>query len=156
MSTTTSGTRAYRLDRAVVLRVVGPLFVLVGVAWMFLTAVGGGAAPAVVMAVLTLALALGSAVALYRPPIVVALTEGGYRVSLVRGAGVSAASWSDVEYVDTNVAGGAPSIIITLHGGRTTVIPLSLLGRHHVDTQRDIHNRLNTAFGYRHLGPREP
>lgn len=156
MSTTTSGTRAYRLDRAVVLRVVGPFFVLVGVAWMLLTAVGGGATPALVLAVLTLAVALGGAVALYRPPVVVALSEDGYRVSLIRGAGVSAASWSDVDSVDTNLAGGAPSIVITLHGSRTTVIPLSLLGRHHVDAQRDIHNRLNTAFGYRHLGPRQP
>ena len=157
MSTTSSsGTKSYRLDRAVVLRVVGPFFVLVGVAWILLAAVGGGATPALVMTVLTLALALASAVALHRPPIVVVLTASGYRVCLVRGAGVSAAGWSDVESVDTNLAGGAPSIVITLHTGNRTVIPLSLLGRHHVDAQRDIHDRLNTAFGYRHLGPRQP
>jgi hypothetical protein len=156
MSTTSSGTMSYRLDRAVVLRVVGPFFVLVGVAWVVLTAVGGGATPALVLAVLTLALVLGGALALYRPPTVVALSEDGYRVSLVRGAGVTAADWSDVESVDTKLAGGAPSIVVTLRGGGTTVIPLSLLGRQHVDAQRDIHNRLNTAFGYRHLGPRQP
>ena len=66
-------------------------------------------------------------------------------------AGTTTAEWDDVESVDSGVVRGTPAIVLALTGGRSTVVPLSLLGRRNVEAQRDIHKRLNDAYGYRHL-----
>jgi hypothetical protein len=63
---------------------------------------------------------------------VVRLTEAGYAVRFLRGAGVMAAEWSDVEGVFSAHVSGSACLVIRLHDGRTTVIPVAAL-----DTDRD-------------------
>jgi hypothetical protein len=145
------GTTTYRVDAAVVIRVVGPLFVLVGLAWVLVVLTAGRSAALLVVALVTIALAAAAALASIRPPRVLILTDAGFRVSLVRGAGTKAGSWDEVESADSGMAGRSSSIVLTLTSGRSTVIPIYLLGRRNVEAQRDIHDRLNTAYGYRHL-----
>jgi hypothetical protein len=151
------GTTTYRVDAAVVVRLVGALFVLVGlvwvavVLWVVVVLTAGRSAALVVVALVTVTLAGAAVLALMRPPRVLILTDTGFRVSLVRGAGTKAGSWDEVESADSGMAGRSSSIVLTLTSGRSTVIPIYLLGRRNVEAQREIHDRLNTAYGYRHL-----
>jgi hypothetical protein len=141
----------YRLDPAVVLRVAGSLLVVLGVACLVVALAVGTSPLLLVLAALTVVLVVVGAVTAARPPRVLTLSDRGFRVSLVRGAGTNAAHWDDVESVDSGVVRGTPAIVLALTGGRSTVVPLSLLGRRNVEAQRDIHDRLNDAYGYRHL-----
>ncbi len=147
----TGGPTTYRLDPAVVLRAAGPVFVVVGVCWVLLALAGGGTALRALVALLTLALLVAAVVALIRPPRVLTLSADGFRVSMVRGVGAASADWSEVDSVDIRVARGSPSIVVALTGGRSSVVPLSLLGRRGLEALREIHDRLNQAHGYRHL-----
>jgi hypothetical protein len=149
------GTTSYRIDAAVVVRVVGSLFVVVGLAWVLVILTAGRSAALVAVAVVTVVLAAGAVWASIRPPRVLTLSEDGFRVSFVRGAGSKTGTWDEVEAVDAGLAGRSPSIVLTLTSGRSTVIPVSLLGRRNVEAQRDMHDRLNDAYGYRHLTPRD-
>ena len=141
----------YRLDAAVVLRVVGSLFVVLGLACLVAAVTVGSSPLVLVLALLTVLLVVVGAVATLRPPRILTLSDRGFRVSLVRGAGTTSAEWEDVESVESGVVRGTPAIVLALTGGRSTVVPLSLLGRRNVEAQRDIHQRLNDAYGYRHL-----
>ena len=141
----------YRLDAAVMVRVLGPLFVATGVAWVAVTLTGFASWIVLVMATVTLVLVVASVVAVVRPPRVMTLSDTGFHVFLVRGAGATAGTWMEVDSVETTAARGVPSIVMLLSGGRSTVIPLSLLGRRAIEAQREIHDRLNAAHGYRHL-----
>ncbi|MDX6318078.1 MAG: hypothetical protein QOD35_1478 [Nocardioidaceae bacterium] len=145
------GPTSYRLDPAVLLRVAGSLLVVLGLACVVVVVTVGSSPLLLVLAALTVLLVVVGAVATLRPPRILTLSDRGFRVSLVRGAGTTSASWDDVESVDSGVVRGTPAIVLALTGGRSTVVPLSLLGRRNVDAQRDIHNRLNDAYGYRHL-----
>jgi hypothetical protein len=149
------GITTYRVDAAVVVRVVGSLFVVVGLAWVLVVLTTGRSAALVAVAVVTVFLAAGAVWASIRPPRVLTLSETGFRVSSVRGAGAKTGTWDEVESVETGLAGRSPSIVISLSAGRSTIIPVSLLGRRNVEAQRDMHDRLNDAYGYRHLGPRD-
>jgi hypothetical protein len=145
------GTTSYRLDTAVVLRVVGALFVLVGLAWVVAVLTARGSSLIVALAAVTVALAGLSVLATIRPPRVLTLSDTGFRVFLVRGAGTTAAGWREVESVSSGPVRGTSAVVLTLSGGRSTVIPVFLLGRRNVEAQRDIHDHLNDAYGYRHL-----
>jgi hypothetical protein len=145
------GTSAYRLSLAHVLRFVGPLVIAVGALWVVVALTGLTGMARGLVALLTLVVILGALVAVIRPPRVLTLTDDAYRISLVRGAGVARAPWRDVEAVGTQSVGGAPSILFTLKGDATSVLPLSLLGARNVDAQREVHQRLNDANGYKLL-----
>jgi hypothetical protein len=145
------GPTSYRLDPAVLLRVAGSLLVVLGLACVVVVVTVGSSPLLLVLAALTVLLVVVGAVATLRPPRILTLSDRGFRVSLVRGAGTTSASWDDVESVDSGVVRGTPAIVLALTEGRSTVVPLSLLGRRNVEAQRDIHNRLNDAYGYRHL-----
>ena len=59
---------------------------------------------------------------------VVRLDDDGYRVRLVRGAGVSAARWTDVEDAGRPPTRAAsPCVVLRLRDGRTTTIPVGAL-----------------------------
>jgi hypothetical protein len=145
-----AGTSSYRIDTAVVLRAVGALFVLVGLAWVVVVLTAGSSVLHALAAV-TVVLAVLSVWATIRPPRVLTLSDAGFRVRLVRGARTTAASWREVESVSSGPVRGTSAVVLTLSGGRSTVIPVFLLGRRNVEAQRDIHQRLNDAYGYRHL-----
>ncbi len=141
----------YRLGTAHVLRVLGPLVIGLGFVWVVIAFTGLPDLVLVVLALVTVIVVAATAVLLLRPPRVLLLTAAGYRVSLVRGAGEPVAGWAQVESVDTRRVGDAVSLVISLEDGRSTVLPLTLLGLRHLEAQREVHERLNAAHGYRRL-----
>jgi hypothetical protein len=141
----------YRLSTAHVLRVLGPLVIALGALWMVVAITELTGAVRGLAALLTLVVVGVGAVALVRPPRVLQLSADGYRVSLVRGAGVPRSSWPEVEAVGTQPGGTGPCLVLTLKGKQTTVVPLSLLGARSLEAQREVHERLNQAHGYRRL-----
>jgi hypothetical protein len=156
MSPAAADITTYRWSRAQVLRSVGLGVVALGLMWLVIGAASAwrgevGSVLSVPAAAVT-GLGLGVAIWLVvRPPRVLALSPTGYRISHLRGCGVPAADWSDVESVETRLATGGPAIVVELSGGRTSLVPLSLLGLRAGEAQREMHNRLNSAFGYRRL-----
>jgi len=58
---------------------------------------------------------------------VVHLDETGYRVAMVRGAGVKEARWLDVEDAVTASVRGFPCVVIRLRDGGSTTIPVQAL-----------------------------
>lgn len=58
---------------------------------------------------------------------VVHLGRDGYRVRLIRGAGVAAASWTDVREAVTATHDGLPVVVLRLVDERTTTIPVTVL-----------------------------
>jgi hypothetical protein len=153
MSTSTPTT--YRWPLVQVVRSAGLVFVVLGVLWVVVALVHpvlGGAARAVVIVVslLTLIVTVGAAALAARPPKVLTLTADGYRIHHLRGGGVSSAKWTDVAGVTTVAAPDGPVIVVDL-GARRSVLPVSLLGPRSIEAQRQIHELLNTAYGYRRL-----
>lgn len=69
--------------------------------------------------------ALGAA--LVRRWYVVRLDDVGYTVRFVRGAGVRAARWDDVQDVVTATVAGARCVVVRLRDGRSTTIPVDLI-----------------------------
>lgn len=58
---------------------------------------------------------------------VVRLTEDGYQIRRIRGAGVKAARWKEVEDAVTTERVGAPCVVLRLRDGRTSTIPVEVL-----------------------------
>lgn len=58
---------------------------------------------------------------------VVRLTEDGYQIRRIRGAGVKAARWKEVEDAVTTERLGAPCVVLRLRDGRTSTIPVEVL-----------------------------
>ena len=58
---------------------------------------------------------------------VVRLGDEGYRVQWVRGVGVAAARWKDVEDAVTTTRAGSPCVVLRLRNGGTTTIPVDVL-----------------------------
>lgn len=121
----------YRLAPAVTARFVG--LYLVGLALLvfagtLLVAVAGGSMD-IVVALVGLGL-VGLVVLgwwLRAKAYVVRAGADGYRVRLVRGAGVTAARWAQVEDAVTVTAHGIPCVVLRLKDGGTTTIPVSVL-----------------------------
>ena len=150
----------YRWSRAHVLRALGILAVSLGLLWSALGIASGwrgqgnlSALPVIAM-VVTGAAFVAAAWLFVTPPRVLELSPRGYRISHLRGGGVPAAEWTEVASVDTRPVAGVPAIVVELQGGRTSMVPLSLLGSRAGQAQREVHDRLNTAFGYRRLNER--
>lgn len=157
MPSTVSGTgvSTYRWSRAHVGRIVGLFAVVLGVSWLILGAAtaSGSVAPkvAAVAAGCTAAVLVLSTWLLLRPPSLLELSETGYRIRRLRGAGVTAADWSQVQSVQTRASTNGPAIVVDLVNGGTSTLPLSLLGLRALPAQQEMHERLNAAFGYRRL-----
>lgn len=74
-----------------------------------------------------------------------------YRLRLVRGAGVAQGRWRDVEGLATATQDGEHLVVLQLRDGRSTVIPVRLLGidkEEFVDRLQEI---LDAANGYKRL-----
>ncbi len=82
---------------------------------------------------------------------VVRLDDAGYRVRLVRGAGVMQARWTDVEDVVATVVAGERCVVLRLRDGRTTTIPVRALAAPADDFVRDLQQHLNRGYGYRRI-----
>lgn len=108
------------------------------------------------LVVLALALALTAiaAVRVLRPPPVLVLTDTGYRLRMLRGAGVSAANWSDVTRVRREQLPPGACLVVLLVGGQRTVVPVRLLDGGAATADRlesDLRTRLDRSHGQRRL-----
>ena len=82
---------------------------------------------------------------------VVRLTDEGYRVQWVRGAGVTAARWKDVEDAVTTTVAGAPVVVLRLRDGGTTTIPVEMMAADRESFVRDLQQHLQRGQGLRPL-----
>jgi hypothetical protein len=78
---------------------------------------------------------------------VVRLTGAGYQVRLVRGAGVTAARWSEVEDAVATQPQDVPCVVLRLKDGRSTTIPVQVLAADKDDFARDVRDHLQRAEG---------
>ncbi|WP_193637398.1 hypothetical protein [Nocardioides malaquae] len=83
---------------------------------------------------------------------VVRLTEDGYRVRRIRGAGVTAARWKDVEDAVTTEVLGSRCVVLRLRDGRTTTIPVDSLHADREQFARTVGEHLTRGHGIRPLG----
>jgi hypothetical protein len=105
-----------------------------------------------VLVVLVAVAVLGGGYLLTRRTYVVRADVDGYRVRLVRGAGVRAARWQDVEDVVATHVAGARCVQLRLRNGGTTTIPVDVLAIEGDDFVRELQNRLDHGHGYRRTG----
>lgn len=82
---------------------------------------------------------------------VVRLEDAGYRVRWVRGAGVTQARWTDVEDVVATTVAGERCVVLRLRDGRTTTVPVRMLGGSPDEFVKDLQSHLNTGHGYRRI-----
>jgi hypothetical protein len=125
-------TSDYRLSPALAARLVGLLLV-------------------VLLAVLGLVSVFGTGFALTRRAYVVRLGEEGYRVRMIRGAGVTEARWKDVEDAVTTSPRGIDCVVLRLKDRRTTTIPVSALAADREAFVRDLRDHLQKGQGLRPL-----
>ena len=104
-----------------------------------------GVVVAVVLAVVT------TGFVLTRLTPLVHLDDAGYRVRLLRGAGVRAARWRDVEDVVTATVQGHDCVVLRLRDGRTTTIPVAVLDARREVFVQDLRTHLDAGHGYRRI-----
>jgi hypothetical protein len=80
---------------------------------------------------------------------VVRLDDEGYRVRLVRGAGVTRARWTEVDGAVTTKVSGARCLVLKLGDGRRTTIPVDVLAGDRDDFVRDVQAHLQRGHGLR-------
>ena len=145
----------YRFAPPLVVRFLG--LVLVGLGLLTVLAVGVVALldlPVVVVTVvvvLVVVAVVATGFVLTRLTPLVHLDDAGYRVRLLRGAGVRAARWRDVEDVVTATVQGHHCVVLRLRDGRTTTIPVAVLDARREDFVQDLRTRLDAGHGYRRI-----
>lgn len=82
---------------------------------------------------------------------VVALDERGYRIRLVRGAGVKAARWGEVSDAVTGDVGGVDCVVLHLKDDRATTIPVQAVAGDRNRLVEDVREHLRRAEGLRPL-----
>ena len=90
------------------------------------------------------AIVVASKYALHRP-VVLKLDADGYRSRTRSSGGVFSGRWLDVE--DVQLADDV--LVFSLADGRQQRMPLDFFGSHRMRLLREVHERLNTANGYR-------
>ena len=152
---TTTGTRDYRLARAVRVRLSGALLTVFGAVVLVLTAVlavaGVAREVAVGLVVVVLLGAVLAAVLLGRGWSVVRLDDTGYRIRFVRGVGQSSARWTDVSDLTTAVVSGTPCVVLRLRDGGSTTVPVNLIEGDREEFVDELQRRLDAGHGYRRL-----
>jgi hypothetical protein len=93
------------------------------------------------------------AVLVLRRADVVRLDEVGYRVRLVRGAGVREARWKDVEDVTAPTVLDQRCVLLRLRDGRTTTIPVEVLRGSPDGFVRELQRHLDAGRGLRPVRP---
>ena len=140
----------YRLAAPLAARLVGGVLVVAGVLVLLVTllvaATGWSPWLLLVAAVLAVAATLATAVVVRRRPLLT-LEETGYRVRWVRGAGVPAARWDEVADAVTADARGVDCIVLRLHDGRTTSIPVRAVAADRDELVRVVRDHLSRGQG---------
>jgi hypothetical protein len=143
----------YRIAPPVLVRMMGvglaATGLLVLVAVVLAGAVGWPVSTLVTVTVGAWLLLGALAVVLPRLAPVVRLTEVGYEVRWVRGAGVRQGRWKDVEDVMATSVGGARCVVLRRKDGRTTTIPVDVVAGSADAFVRDLQQHLNRGHGYR-------
>ena len=145
----------YRLAPAISARLLGAAVVVLGILVLVVTLVVVlASAPLAVLWTLALVGLVGigsAAIYLTKVVYVVRLTDAGYQVRFVRGAGVMQGRWPDVEdAVSANVS-GATCLVLRLRDGGSTVIPVAALAADRDDFANDVRQRLARGHGLRPL-----
>jgi hypothetical protein len=145
----------YRLSPALGARLMGGLLVGLAVLLFVVTALVAvlDLPPdlLVVLAALGVVGVFGSGYVLTRRSYVVRLDESGYRVRLIRGAGVKSAAWTEVDDAATASPRGLACVVLHLHDGRTTTIPVAALAVDREEFVRDLQEHLQQGHGLRSL-----
>jgi hypothetical protein len=144
----------YRFAPPLIVRFLG--LVLVGLGLLTLVAVTAAAllevpAVATVVVVLVVVAVVATGLALTRLTPLVRLDEAGYRIRLLRGAGVRAARWRDVEDVVTAIVHGHDCVVLRLRDGRTTTVPVAVLDAPREVFVQDLRAHLDAGHGYRRI-----
>lgn len=146
----------YRLSQPIAARILGVLLAVLGGLVVLLTlSVALLALPTAVLGigfVVAVLLLLVGGFLVVRGATVVKLEEAGYRVRLVRGAGVKQARWTDVEDAVATTVAGERCVVLRLRDGRTTTIPVRILAGSPDGFVRDLQQHLNRGHGYRRIG----
>jgi hypothetical protein len=139
----------YRLAPPVMARLVGAYLVLLALLLLATTAAAVALDLNADLLVLVLGLGLlgliGLAWWLRSRLVVVRLTDSGYRVRMVRAAGVSEGRWSDIEDAVAATPRGIECLVLRLRDGRSTTIPVDLLAGDKDDFARDVREHLKRA-----------
>jgi hypothetical protein len=145
----TSSPVDYRMAPLVVARFVGGYLILFAVLILSGTVVVAlaGLEPDLLVVLLAVGLLglLGLAWWLRSRVSVVRLSATGYRVAMVRGAGVKEARWSEVEDAVATQPDAGPCVVLRLKDGRSTTIPMELLAADKDDFARDVRDHLGRA-----------
>jgi hypothetical protein len=145
----------YRLSPTLNARLMGLLLVVLAVLLFAVTALVAvlDMPPdlLVVVAVLGVVTVFALGYVLTRRAYVVRLDEQGYRVRLIRGAGVTSAAWKEVEEVSTGTPRGIPCVVLRLLDGRTTTIPVGALAADREEFVRDLQEHVQRGQGLRPL-----
>ena len=145
----------YRLSQPLVVRLMGSFLIATGVLIFLLAGLVGVFALPLVVLLVGVVVALVSLFAvgflLTRRATVVRLSDTGYQVRFVRGAGVKQARWKDVEDVVATTIAGERCVVLRLRDGRTTTVPVRVLAVPGDAFVRDLQRHLNTGHGYRPL-----
>jgi hypothetical protein len=145
----------YRLAPAFVARLLGLALVALAVLLFVGTAVVAltGLPLDVLVAVVLVAVLAAAAFAwwLRSRAWVLRCTDDGYRVRLVRGAGVRAARWSEVEDAVAAYRRGVACVELRLRDGRATTIPVGVLAVDKDGFVRELQRRLQRGHGLRPL-----
>jgi hypothetical protein len=145
----------YRLSPTLGARLMGLLLVVLALLLFVVTALVAllNLTPdlLVVLAALGLVGIFGFGYVLTRRLYVVRLDESGYRVRLIRGAGVTSAEWKDVDDAATATPRGMPCVVLHLRDGRTTTIPVAAVAADREEFVRDLQAHLQRGHGLRPL-----
>ena len=145
----------YRLSPALGARLMGTLLVLLALLLFAATALVAllhlPLDLLVLLAFLGLVAVFGLGYVLTRRTYVVHLDEEGYRVRLIRGAGVTGARWTDVEEVAAASPRGIACLVLRLRDGRMTTIPVAAVAADREELARDVRDHARRGEGLRPL-----
>jgi hypothetical protein len=145
----------YRLSPSFGARLLGLVLVLLAVlVFLATTLVALLGLPAEVVLLLAVAGVAAVVVAgwLTTRAYVVRLDQAGYRVRLVRGAGVKQATWREVSEATTTTVDDVRVVVLRLVDGRTTTIPVQVLASDPDAFVRDLRAHLRRGEGLTPLG----
>lgn len=145
----------YRLAPALAARLIGGglvvLAVLVFVVALATGLAGGSARAVLLVGVLGLVVLAGIGWWLLRRAYVVRVDAAGYRIGLVRGAGVRAGRWVDVDDAVATHVSGVACVVLRLRDGRTSTIPVPALAIDREQFVRELQEHLQRGHGLRRL-----
>jgi hypothetical protein len=141
----------YRLSPALGARLLGGALVglalLVFAATLLVAVLDLSVVFVVVVAAVGLAAVLLAGHVLIRRTYVVRLGADGYQVRMVRGAGVRAARWTEVEDAVAANPHGVDCLVLRLRDGRSTTIPVQVLAADREAFARDVRAHLERSSG---------